>query len=390
MHSRPFPAVVAAVAAVCLVLAGSATAESPNINTPASITGNAVVGEQLTAHNGTWLYNDGSSCHDECVMTYQWQRCLPDQSQCTDISGSTGRFYTVQAADAGSRLRAMETMTNYDCNAHGVDCRYVSRSAPSVMTAIVPGGTPPSGPTPPTAPTVPTAPAPQAPLLPVATAAPRVNGLAMVDETLTATRGTWSGSPTLALQWQRCDAAGHNCVDLGLGGDTYSVIAFDIGKTLRVRVTALNGAGTREAVSDPTAVVSELRPTEEKPSLAAAKVLAPHRLTFAELTTRPSRLSRRTPVTVTLRVFDSRGFQISGALVTAVVLPRNALNAPVEATSGVDGSVSLTFTPGPTLNLKKRGAVTLVVTARRPGDRPTSPRAAVERLRIAIVPAKRR
>jgi hypothetical protein len=212
----------------------------------------------------------------------------------------------------------------------------------------------------------------------------------MVDETLTAMRGTWSGSPTLALQWQRCDAAGQNCADLGLGGDTYSVIAFDIGKTLRVRVSALNGAGTREAVSDPTAVVSELRPTEEKPSLAATKVLAPHRLTFGELTTRPSRLVRRGPVTVTLRVFDSRGFQISGALVTAIVLPRSALIPPAEATSGEDGTVSLTFAPGSKLNLKKRGAVTLVVTARRPGDRPTSPRAAVERLRLAIVPAKKR
>ena len=62
-------------AAVALVLNAAASAESPNINTPSSITGNAVVGEQLTAHNGTWLYLDGHSCGPECVWTYQWQRC---------------------------------------------------------------------------------------------------------------------------------------------------------------------------------------------------------------------------------------------------------------------------------------------------------------------------
>jgi hypothetical protein len=392
MHSRPLLTAVAALVTAALVFAGSATAESPNVNTVASVTGNAVVGQQLTAHNGTWLYGDGTSCGSECTWTYQWQRC--SSSGCTDISGATGRFYTVQAADAGHALRAMETMTSQDCGEWNYstgtrECRDVSKSAPSGQTAVVPGGAPPA-PAAPTAPQVPAAPAPQAPLLPVATAAPRVSGLAMVDETLTATRGTWSGSPTLALMWQRCDADGQNCTDLGLGGDTYTVIAFDIGKTLRVRVTALNGAGSRHAVSDPTAVVSELRPTEEKPSLPAMKVLPPHRLTFGELSTRPSRLARRSAVTVNLRVFDSRGFQISGALVTAVVLPHNALIAPAEATSGDDGVVSLTFVPGPKLNLKKRGAVTLVVTARRPGDRPTSPRAAVQRLRIAIVPAKRR
>ena len=41
-------------------------------------------------------------------MTYQWQRCIADG--CADIGGASDRFYTVQSADAGSRLRAMETM----------------------------------------------------------------------------------------------------------------------------------------------------------------------------------------------------------------------------------------------------------------------------------------
>lgn len=379
MHPRLLAPATAIVAAVALLLAASAAAESPNINTPATVTGNAVVGAQLTANNGTWLYLDGSSCKSECVMTYQWQRC---QGGCVDIPGATGRFYTVQAADAGYSLRAMETMTSQDCGEWNYstgtrECRDVSKSAPSGQTAVVPGGS-----------TAPPAPAPQAPLAPTVTAAPSISGLAMVDEVLSASRGTWSGSPALSHQWQRCDADGRNCADLGLSGETYTVIRFDIGKTLRLRVTGINAAGARDAVSEATAVVSELKPTEQKPSLSAAKVSAPHRLVIGELAARPTKLTRRRPVTVRLRVLDTRGFRISGALVTAVVRPGTAFVAPVEATSDEDGLVSLRFAPGK-LRLKKASTVTLVITARRPGDRLTTPRGSIVRVPIAVGPAKR-
>ncbi len=379
---------VALAAALALLLVGTAAAESPNVNTPASITGSAVVGAQLTAHNGTWLYLDGSGCKSECVMTYQWQRCAANG--CLDIPGATGRFYTVQAADAGHSLRAMETMTSEDCgninySTGEQECRFVSKSAPSGQTAVVPGSAP-TGPTPPAAPAVP---APQAPLAPVATAAPRISGLTMVEETLTASRGSWTGSPTLALQWLRCDAQGQNCADLGLSDDSYTLIPFDVGKTLRVRITALNGAGAREALSDATAVVSELKPTEEKPSLAAAKVLAPHRLVVGEVLARPKKLSRPGKVTVTLLVSDSRGFRISGALVTAAVLPGTALVAPGAATTDEQGLVTLVFERGTKLYVKKPRPITLVLTARRPGDRATSPRAAVVRVQVAVAAKKR-
>ena len=141
MHSRFKSLAVGALATLSLVVVSAATAESPNVNTPASVTGNAVVGQQLTAHNGTWLYLDGSSCKSECEMTYQWQRC---QTGCVDIAGATGRFYTVQSADAGFRLRAMETMTSQDCgninySTGTQECRFVSKSAPSPQTEVVPG-----------------------------------------------------------------------------------------------------------------------------------------------------------------------------------------------------------------------------------------------------------
>jgi hypothetical protein len=390
MQPRVLAVATAVVVSAALALAGAASAEMPQINTPASISGNADVGQQLTAHNGTWLYADGTSCHEECAMSYQWQRCT---SGCADISGATGRLYIVQAADAGFRLRAMETVLKHDCGewnyAEGTqECHDVQKSAPSDQTATVPGSAGGgAGPTPPATPTPPAAPKPQLPLAPVATSAPTIAGAAMVEETLTAARGSWTGSPTLALQWQRCDAQGQNCTDLGLSGDTYTVIPFDIGKTLRVRITASNGAGARDAVSEVTPLVSELKPTEQKPFIAAAKVAAPHRLLVDQVTARPAKLTKRGSVTVALRVSDDRGFRIAGALVTAVVLPGTALLAPVEATTTDDGLVTLVFTPGSKLKFKKRSTITLVVTARRPGDKPTSPRAATVRVKVAVGPA---
>jgi hypothetical protein len=390
VHSRLTFTVLALASALTLVFAGTAVAEAPQINTPAAISGAAAIGQQLTAHNGTWLYADGSACREECTMTYQWQRCT---GGCSDIAGAAGRFYTVQAADAGHRLRVIETVAKYDCgewnySAGTQECHDITRTAPSGQTDVVPG-TAPSGPTAPTAPAVPAVPAPQAPLAPTATAAPTVSGLAMVDEVLTATRGTWSGLPALKVEWLRCDAAGQNCAGLGVMADTYRVIPFDVGKTLRIKVTGYNLAAAREALSDATPVVSELKPTEQKPALEASKVQAPHKLVIAELGAKPAKLTRRGAVTLRLRVTDSRGFQISGALVTAVVLPNAAFAVPAVATSAADGTVALSFKPGAKLNLKKLKVVTLVVTARRPGDRLTSPRASIVRVKLAVVKTKK-
>jgi hypothetical protein len=383
MPSRSFRLLLAALV-VALATAGSAVAEAPQMNSTATITGSAAVGGQLTAHNGTWLYDNGQSCQSECQMTYQWERCDAPGSKCSSIAGAEGRFYTVQAADAGSRLRVMETMSIYDCGAGDsqtgiVECNWTRRSAPSSMTGVV-GGTAPTTPTQPAAPVVPAA------IAPAATAVPTITGLAMVDQTLRAARGTWGGTQpmTLALQWQRCDESGANCQDLGLSGETYKVIAFDIGKTLRVRVNAVNAGGTREAVSAPTAPVSALKPTRENQSLNAANVFAPHRLLVRQTSVQPRVVTRRGSITVGLRVTDTRGFLIEGALVSAVVLPNASFAVPVEATSDEGGVAQLTFAPGPKLNFKKLKSVTLVITARRPGDRLTSPRAGVVRVKVSL------
>jgi hypothetical protein len=90
-----------------------------------------------------------------------------------------------------------------------------------------------------------------APLNPANTAAPGVTGKPQVGETLTASPGTWSGSPSLAYQWQRCKAACANIA--GATGSKYDLGDDDRGAKLRVAVLAGNWVSSvSQAVSAST------------------------------------------------------------------------------------------------------------------------------------------
>src|SRR5581483_4552776 len=94
--------------------------------------------------------------------------------------------------------------------------------------------------------------------VPVNTALPTVNGLAGQGQTLTATTGSWTGSPTsYRYQWQRCDSGGAACQAIaGQTGQTYLLAQPDVGQTIRVAVTATNADGdSQPAVSAATAAV---------------------------------------------------------------------------------------------------------------------------------------
>jgi hypothetical protein len=101
---------------------------------------------------------------------------------------------------------------------------------------------------------------------PVNTAAPTIWGTAQQGQTLTASNGSWSGSPTgYTYVWSQCDANGGSCSAIGgATAATYTPAAADVGKTLRMTVTAANSGGSTEAVSAPSAVVSD--PTAPTPT----------------------------------------------------------------------------------------------------------------------------
>ena len=186
--------------------------------TPPTVTGLAAAGQTLTASTGLW--KNGSSS-----FAYRWQRCDAAGSGCTDIAGATAQTYLLLDADEGSTVRVEVTATNA-----------------SGSTTVA---------SPPTAPVVPS------PGPPVNVALPSISGTAAQGQTLAATVGTWVGKPTaFAYQWQRCDAAGANCVAIdGANAATYEVAVPDAGSTLRVAVTATNASGSTPAVSQQTATI---------------------------------------------------------------------------------------------------------------------------------------
>ncbi len=93
------------------------------------------------------------------------------------------------------------------------------------------------------------------------TGLPTVIGTTVIGETLSSTPGGWAGTPapTLAHQWQRCDAEGANCVAIaGATGTTHVLSADEVGATLRVLVTATNALGSASAGSAVTAAITPL------------------------------------------------------------------------------------------------------------------------------------
>jgi hypothetical protein len=319
--------VVLVVASVALISVAAASAEFPTIRSTPSITGTPEEGQTLSGLTGQWLDANGLKCTD-CTYRYTWERCNAAAAGCADIPGVTGLTYTLVAEDVGKRIRFIEWIRKLDCNALGVDCRDIEKNGASAPTALV---------------------NPKPVLLPQAGAPPTVQGVAMEDETLRATGGTWTGPPATSTQlyWQRCNTAGEGCVTIpNVVGPSYKIVPEDVGSRLRVIEAATNAGGTAFSPSVVTAVVVELRPTAFRQTVTAEKVNLPHRLVLNQIVTKQTEQT----VTIRVRVGDDRGFRISGVFVRAV--PTGILAGTERSRlSGADGWATFTFkavTPGTT------------------------------------------
>jgi hypothetical protein len=109
---------------------------------------------------------------------------------------------------------------------------------------------------------------------PVNTALPTISGTPQVGQTLTASNGTWSNSPTsFAYQWLRCNTGGNSCVAVANGTQkTYTLVGADASHTMRVRVTATNADGSASARSDQTTVVTPATSTAGPKNTAAPTI----------------------------------------------------------------------------------------------------------------------
>jgi hypothetical protein len=102
---------------------------------------------------------------------------------------------------------------------------------------------------------------------------PTVTGPPRLAGTLQATRGAWTGADNrYATAWMRCtarDAA--SCAAItGATADSYKPMADDLGRFLRVSVTASNAEGSTTALSEPVGpITDEAGATEPKPATTA-------------------------------------------------------------------------------------------------------------------------
>jgi len=186
-----------------------------------AMTGPPQVGQVLLRGQGSWFGSAPLS-----LAGVEWQRCDATGLTCTTVA--TGASYTVQAADTGYALRLRITVGN----------GFGSSTMGSALTGLV-GGVPATAP-------------------PANLALPAIAGTAQEAQTLSASTGSWSGSPTgYTYEWKRCDALGENCTAIaGASLPSYLVQAGDIGFTIRASVTASNAGGSATSTSDASEIVA--------------------------------------------------------------------------------------------------------------------------------------
>ncbi len=204
----------------------SGTAAAPSLVTPPVISGDARQGLLLTSTPGSF---NGTPT---ITYAFSWERCDSGPVNCQTIDGANAATYRTTIDDVGKVVRAVVTGTN----GIGSD---VGSSAPTiVIVATYPPENNPAVP-----PTI-------------------TGGIWEHGENVTIARGTWTGTAaiTYSYQWQRCDAGGGDCQDIGGATNaTYRLVENDVGSRMRGRVTASNDFGVVAATTDTSSIVAAAR-----------------------------------------------------------------------------------------------------------------------------------
>jgi hypothetical protein len=166
--------------------------EAPVNTVPPFITGNTVVGSNLTCQPGTW------TGPPQPTYTYQFTR--------DDVPFGTpgsSRLYTLAAGDVGTMIGCLVKATN------------VEGSADAVAPGVGPITTTP----------------------PLNTVPPSITGSTIIGGVLTCARGTWTGgpAPTYTYQWKR-----DGTTNIGTSATTYATVLADETFMISCTVTATN------------------------------------------------------------------------------------------------------------------------------------------------------
>ena len=316
-----------------------------NTGEPA-ISGTPTEGQRLTGTAGAWTGTQ------PITFAYQWVRCgsdggAPDGSNCLNITGATGTTYVLVSADVGWRIRLRVTGTN------SVGSNTVASNATAAVKA--------------------------SPRAPVNTQRPSVSGSMVEGSTVTVNRGSWTGGGTITFtyQWLRCDSGGGNCSSIpGATGTQYQLTANDVGRKVRVNVTARNSAGSTTAISSEAATVQAagpagvvVLPSGEK-SIPVTSVPKTERLIVDQVRFTPNPIrSQVAPFSVQVRVKDTRGYVVRDAIVFARSTPLVTRAGVSRRPTLTDGWVVFQMTPRSNFP-ELKGNVQFFVKAYRSGDNP--------------------
>ena len=191
-----------------------------------TITGTAQVGETLTADTSGIADSDGLT-----GVSYSYQWISNDGNSDSDITDATGSTYTLVAADEGKTIKVKVTFTDDADN----DETLTSTATASVIAAGEGVSGQGSGQN------------------SAATGSPTITGTAQVGETLTADTSGIVDSDGLtnvsySYQWIRND--GNSDSDItDATGSTYTLVAGDEGKTIKVKVTFTDDADNDETLT---------------------------------------------------------------------------------------------------------------------------------------------
>ena len=184
----------------------------PPANTPATgaptISGTVRVGETLTAETSAIVDADGMS---GAVFTYQWL------ANGADIAGATSDTYTLVDTDAGLTIKVKVSF-------------FDDKNNPETLTSAATAAVEPRPNTP-------------------ATGAPTISGTVRVGETLTAGTSAIADADGMSgavfiYQWLA------NGADVaGATSDTYTLVADDVGKTIKVRVIFTDNRSHQESLT---------------------------------------------------------------------------------------------------------------------------------------------
>ncbi|HEX2015196.1 MAG TPA: hypothetical protein VGN69_00765 [Solirubrobacteraceae bacterium] len=205
---------------------------------------------------------------------------------------------------------------------------------------------------------------------PIASRPPQISGTPRTGSPLQASPGGWNGTNLVyTYQWQHCSSDGSACTSIvGATDSQYTIPNADLGRAMRVLVTATNPSGADTATSAPTSAVTN------STTAGAGSAFAPGGAAGAVLTRGPAngsgasdrarltRLGRSASATVDFgkplplrgRLLDADGHPISNARLdlAAQVVGARGWSPLGSATTASDGSYRFVVLPGPSRLLR--------------------------------------